>query len=122
MGRLFRRRLRLAAFAVPVQTEFADQRGRPHSLDETGPRQMDGREKIASSIVDTRQLPQIDFDPLVWAQRGTPSVFCFGDPRTLEPAREFQPANITAFANRDSQHDVTIGTMNAKFVVSAKPQ
>jgi hypothetical protein len=63
---------------------------------------MNGREKIASGVIDPRQLSQIDFDLSVWAQRSAPGVFCFGDPRTLEPARKFQPANRAIFVNPDA--------------------
>ncbi len=63
---------------------------------------MDGREKIASGIIEPHHLPQIDFDLSVRAQRGTPGVFCFSDPRALEPAREFQLAYLVVFVNRDA--------------------
>jgi hypothetical protein len=63
---------------------------------------MNGREKIASSVIEPGQLSQIDFDLSVWAKRSTPGVLCFGDPRTLEPAREFQPADRAVFVNRDA--------------------
>lgn len=75
----------------------------PHPLnDETDPSALDGCEKIASSIIEPRQLPQIDFDLSFRAQRGTPGVFRFGDPRAIEPARKFQPAYFPVFVNRDS--------------------
>ena len=63
---------------------------------------MKGREKIAPCVIDRRQLPQIDFDLLVWVQRSAPGLFCFRDPRTLEPARKFKPAYLAIFVNRDA--------------------
>jgi len=63
---------------------------------------MNGREKIASGVIDPRQLSQIDFDLSVWAQRKAPGVFCFGHPRALQPAREFQPAYLAVVVNRDA--------------------
>jgi hypothetical protein len=63
---------------------------------------MNGREKIAPSVIDRRQLSQINFDLLAWVQRGTPGLFCFGDPRALELAREFKPADLAIFVNRDA--------------------
>jgi hypothetical protein len=63
---------------------------------------MDGREKIASGVIDPRQLSQIDFDPSVWAQRSAPGVFCFSYPRALQPAREFEPAYLAVLVNRDA--------------------
>ena len=63
---------------------------------------MKGREKIAPSVIDRRQLSQIDFDFLVWAQRGSPGLFCFSDPRALELAREFKPADRAVLVNRDA--------------------
>jgi hypothetical protein len=50
---------------------------------------MNGREEIASGIIDPSHLSQIDFDLQVRAQRRTPGIFCFGDPRAVEPARKF---------------------------------
>ena len=63
---------------------------------------MEGREKIASRVIDRRQLSQIDFDLLVWSQRSAPGLFCFGDPRALELAREFKPAYLAILVNRDA--------------------
>ena len=63
---------------------------------------MKGREKIAPSVIDRRQLSQIDFDLLVWSQRSAPGLFCFGDPRALELAREFKPAYRAILVNRDA--------------------
>ena len=63
---------------------------------------MKGREKIATWVINRRQLSQIDFDLLVWSQRSAPGLFCFGDPRALEPAREFEPAYRAIFVNRDA--------------------
>jgi len=63
---------------------------------------MKNREKSATCAVDRRQLSQIDFDRLVWAQRTAPRLFCFGDPGTLELAREFKPAYVAIFVNRDA--------------------
>lgn len=100
---LFRQRLRLGAFAGLLGNEFVEERGHPHAFDdETGPRPLDGGEKIASGIIDPGQLPQIHFDPSVCAMRGTPGVFCFSDPRALEPACEFQLACLVVFVNRDA--------------------
>ena len=63
---------------------------------------MKGGEKIAPCLIDRRQLSQIDFDVLVWAQRSAPGTFCFVDPRALELAREFKPAYIAILVNRDA--------------------
>jgi hypothetical protein len=63
---------------------------------------MYGREKIASGVIDSRELSQIDFDLSVWAHRRAPGVFCFRDPRALQPAREFEPAYLAVFVNRDA--------------------
>jgi hypothetical protein len=63
---------------------------------------MKGREKIAPCVIDRRQLSQIDFDLLVWSQRSAPGLFCFGDPWALELAREFKPAYLAIFVNRDA--------------------
>jgi hypothetical protein len=88
-------------------TEFADERGHPHAFDDqAGSHPLHGREKIASSVINSCKLSQIDFDPSVRAQRATPGVLCFGDPRALKPARKFQPANRAIFANPDAQHNV----------------
>ena len=64
-----------------VEVAPVEQRDIP--IYETGPRQMNGREKIASGVIDPRQLSQIDFDLSVWAQRKAPGVLCFGHPRAL---------------------------------------
>jgi hypothetical protein len=86
-----------------LRSDIPDERSQPHAFnDETGPRPMNGREKIASGVIDPRQLSQIDFDLSVWAQRNAPGIFCFGHPRTLQPAREFQPAYIAVFVNPDA--------------------
>ena len=63
---------------------------------------MKGREKIAPCFIDRRQLSQIDFNLLVRSQRSAPGFFCFGDPRALESAREFEPACLAIFVNRDA--------------------
>ena len=63
---------------------------------------MKGREKIAACAIDRRQLSQIDFDLLFWAQRSAPGRFCFGDPRALELARKFKPAYVAIPVNRDA--------------------
>jgi len=63
---------------------------------------MEGREKIAPRVIDRCQLSQIDFDLLVWAQRRAPGLFCFSNPRALELAREFKPANLAILVNRDA--------------------
>ena len=63
---------------------------------------MNGREKIAPSVINRRQLPQIDFDLLVWSQRSAPGLFGFGDPQALELARKFKPAYLAIFVNRDA--------------------
>jgi len=63
---------------------------------------MKGREKIAPCVIDRRQLSQIDFDLLIWAQRSAPGPFCFCDPQTLELARKFKPAYVAIFVNRDA--------------------
>jgi hypothetical protein len=86
-----------------LRSEIPDEGSQPHAFnDETGPREMNGREKIASAVIDPRQLSQIDFDLSVWAQRKAPGVFCFGDPRALQSAREFQPAYLAFFVSRDA--------------------
>jgi hypothetical protein len=63
---------------------------------------MKGSEKIAPCVIDRRQLSQIDFDLSVWAHRSAPRLFGFGDPRALELAREFKPADLAIFVNRDA--------------------
>ena len=63
---------------------------------------MNGYKEIASGIIDPGQLSQVDFDLQVRAQRRTPGIFCLGDPWTLEPAREFQPAYLAVFVNPDA--------------------
>jgi hypothetical protein len=63
---------------------------------------MKGREKIAPCVIDQRQLSQIDFDLLIWAQRSSPGLFCFGDPRALELARELKPTYLAIFVDRDA--------------------
>ena len=63
---------------------------------------MEGREKIASRVIDRRQLSQIDFDLLVGPPRSAPGLFCFGDPRALELAREFKPAYLVTLVNGDA--------------------
>jgi|BogFormECP03_OM3_1039632.scaffolds.fasta_scaffold02583_1 hypothetical protein len=86
-----------------LRSEIPNEGSQPHAFnDETGPREMNSREKIASGVVDPRQLSQIDFDLSVWAQRKAPGVFCFSDPRALQSAREFQPAYLAFFVNRDA--------------------
>jgi formate hydrogenlyase transcriptional activator len=77
---------------------------------------MNGREKIASLVINSRDLSQIDFDLLVWTQRSAPGVFCFGNPRALELARKFKPAYLAILVNRDAQHSVAnvYGTGRAK--------
>jgi hypothetical protein len=86
-----------------LRSEIPDEGSQPHAFnDETGSRPMNGREKIASGVIDPRQLSQIDFDLSVWAQRKAPGVFCFGHPRALQPAREFQPAYLAVFVNSDA--------------------
>ena len=86
-----------------LRSEIPDEGSQPHAFnDETGPRQMNGREKIASGVIDPRQLSQIDFNLSVWAQRSAPCVFCFSYPRALQPAREFEPAYLVVFVNPDA--------------------
>jgi len=63
---------------------------------------MEGREKVASRVIDRRQLSQIDFDLLVRSHRRAPGLFCFSDPRALELAREFKPAFLAVLVNRDA--------------------
>ena len=63
---------------------------------------MKGREKITPRVIDRRQLSQIDFDLLAWAQRSAPGLFCFANPWALEPAREFKPAYLVILVNRDA--------------------
>jgi len=63
---------------------------------------MEGREKVASRVIDRRQLSQIDFDLLVWSHRRAPGLFCFSDPGALELAREFKPASLAILVSRDA--------------------
>ena len=86
-----------------LRSEIPDEGSQPHAFDdETCSRQMNRREKIASGVIDPRQLSQIDFDLSVWAQRKAPGVLCFGHPWALQPAREFEPAYFAVFVNRDA--------------------
>ena len=63
---------------------------------------MNGRKKISSGVIDPGQLSQINFDLSVCAKRKAPGVFGFGHPRALQPAREFEPAYLVGFVNRDA--------------------
>src|ERR1700756_5831756 len=67
---------------------------------------MKRRQKIASVVIDGRQLSQIDFDLLVGSHRCTPSHLCLSHPGALELARQFKPAYLAIFVNRYPQHIV----------------
>ena len=86
-----------------MRSEIPDEGSHPNAFDdETSPRPMKGREKIAPCVINRRQLSQIEFDCLVWALRSAPGLFRFGNPRALEFAREFEPAYVAIFVNRDA--------------------
>ena len=100
-----------------LRSEIPDERSHPRAFaNEAGSCPMNGREKIASRVINSRQLSQIDFDLLVWTQRSAPGVFCFGNPRALEFARKFEPAYLAILVNRDAQLSVAdvYGTDSAK--------
>jgi hypothetical protein len=74
-----------------------------HALrSETGSRLVHLGQKFASCIIDTGDLPHIEFDLFVRARRGSPDVFCFRNPGTRKFAGEFQTILAAILMNRDS--------------------
>jgi hypothetical protein len=86
-----------------LASNLLDQRCHRHTLGgKTDSHLMHGGEKLASRIVDTGDLPHVDFNFVSGARRRAPHIFRFGNPGTPKFASELQATLAAVLMNCDS--------------------